>query len=302
MGYLVHDIGHVQLNVTDPEAVVADLTGILGLAVTQRSADEVWLTAGARKVEVVLHRAEANALRLIGFEAPGEAEVAEVAARLAGCGCRLVSERPSLAGVRAGVVFVSPQGHLFEVHTPVPQDIDARRHPSRGMGPKRLDHVNITAPDPGALCDTLERLTGMRLSERMADDSLVWMRGGNRQHHILGLVKGETGLHHYSFEVGDFADYKRLGDLLDRADKQFVWGPGRHRPGDNTYAYFLDASGAMVECSGDMSVIADDAAFTPNVIRKLERPANVRVMNVWGTPAPLEWREHRFPHAPVPQG
>ena len=74
-----------------------------------------------------------------------------------------------------------------------------------------------------------------------------------------------------------------------------LWGPGRHRPGDNLYAYYLDASGAMIECSGAMALIADDAHFTPNVITNLARPGNVREMNVWGTPAPLEWREFHFP-------
>ena len=150
-------------------------------------------------------------------------------------------------------------------------------------------------PDPAATRAQLERIGGMKLSERLLDDGLCWMYGGNRQHHILGLVKGVVGLHHYSFEVPDFTCYLKLGDLLDQAGKQMVWGPGRHRPGDNTYAYYTDTSGAMIECSGGMAHIADDTDFTPNVVTNLTRPGNVRQMNVWGTPAPVEWREHHFP-------
>jgi catechol 2,3-dioxygenase-like lactoylglutathione lyase family enzyme len=162
-----------------------------------------------------------------------------------------------------------------------------------------MDHMNLITPDPTATRAQLEAIGGMRLSERMVDDSLSWMYGGNRQHHILGLVKGKAGLHHYSFEVHEFSTYLRLGDTLDRFGKQILWGPGRHRPGDNTYAYYTDASGAMIECSGGMSLIADDETFTPNVITTLERPGNVRVMNVWGTPAPLEWRTFHFPFAAI---
>ncbi|MCY1374969.1 hypothetical protein D9M69_623460 [compost metagenome] len=55
----------------------------------------------------------------------------------------------------------------------------------------------------------------------------------------------------------------------------------------------------MIECSGVMAHIADDADFTPNVITNLDRPGNVRAMNVWGTPAPLEWREYHFPFTKV---
>jgi catechol 2,3-dioxygenase-like lactoylglutathione lyase family enzyme len=221
------------------------------------------------------------------------------ASRVAAAGCRVLSTEPSLDCMAAGVTFATPEGLRFEIHTPIRDDINARRHPSPGLGVNRMDHMNLITPDPTATRAQLEAIGGMRLSERMVDDSLSWMYGGNRQHHILGLVKGKAGLHHYSFEVHEFSTYLRLGDTLDRFGKQILWGPGRHRPGDNTYAYYTDASGAMIECSGGMSLIADDETFTPNVITTLERPGNVRVMNVWGTPAPLEWRTFHFPFAAI---
>jgi hypothetical protein len=34
----------------------------------------------------------------------------------------------------------------------------------------------------------------MRLSERLVNDSLSWMYGGNRQHHILGIVAATGSL------------------------------------------------------------------------------------------------------------
>jgi hypothetical protein len=183
----------------------------------------------------------------------------------------------------------------FEIHSPIRDELYGRRYPTHGVGPNRLDHLNLLTPDPAATRRQLEYIGGLRLSESMVDDSLSWMYGGNRQHHIVGIVRGEPGLHHYSFEVRDFGDYLRLGDLLDQFGKEILWGPGRHRPGDNTYAYYVDSSGAMIECSGSMALIADDRDFKPIVITELQRPHNVRRMNVWGTPAPLEWRQHRFP-------
>jgi hypothetical protein len=55
----------------------------------------------------------------------------------------------------------------------------------------------------------------------------------------------------------------------------------------------------MIECSSGMSLIADDKTFTPNIITNLERPGNVRVLNVWGTPAPPEWRNFNYPFAAI---
>ncbi len=297
MTHLVHAIGHLKINTRVTDAVVREATEILGLHVTHSDRKETWLSANGRAAELVLVRADEDAAHTIGLEALSVEAVREAGARVEEAGCRVVSRQPSLDCMAAGITFVTPEGLRFEIHTPIRDDINGRRRATTGVGANRLDHLNFITPDPATTRRQLERIGGLKLSERMVNDSLSWMYGGNRQHHILGLVKGRTGLHHYSFEFLDFSHYLRLGDTLDRFDKQLLWGPGRHRPGDNTYAYFVDPSGAMVECSGGMSMIADDANFTPNVITNLERPGNVRVMNVWGTPAPLEWREFHFPFA-----
>ena len=294
MSYLVNAIGHVQLNVMDPAALVGESQDILGLRVTHEAEGITWLTASSRKVELAVYASGENSVRALGFEAVSVAAVEEAAARVAPAGCTLVSETPSLACFEAGVTFETPDGHIIEIHSAAEEDIDATRHITKGMGPKRLDHVNMTSPNPADTREQFEQIMGLRLSERMIDDGLSWMRGANGQHHCLGIVKGPTGLHHYSFEVNDFSDYCRLGDRLDTIEKNFIWGPGRHRPGDNTFGYYIDTCEAMVECSGPMSIVRDDDRFEPNIITALKRPDNIRVMNVWGEPAPLVWREHQF--------
>lgn len=294
MSYLVHAIGHVQLNVVDIEALTAESINILGLHETHRTADSVWLSANGRKAELVLHQSDENSVHSLGFEALSSDAVAEAAKRVTSAGCALISESPSLTCCDSGVIFETPEGHKIEIHSPIANNIDSQRHFSSGMGPKRLDHVNLTSPDPAATRAQFEAIMGLKLSERMVDDGLSWMRGGNGQHHCVGIVRGPTGLHHYSFEVHEFQDYCRLGDRLDTIEKNFIWGPGRHRPGDNTFAYYFDTCGAMVECSGPMSMIFDDERYDPNIITALKRPDNIRVMNVWGEPAPLIWREHQF--------
>jgi len=45
-------------------------------------------------------------------------------------------------------------------------------------------------------------------------------------------------------------------------------------------------------------VIPNNASCDLTVIGKRERPGIVRAMKSLGTPAPLEWRAHRFPCAP----
>jgi catechol 2,3-dioxygenase len=299
MSHLVHAIGHVKINTTATEAVVHEAQEILGLRVTYSDNAQTWLSSNGRAAELVLVKSSENSTHTIGLEALTAEAVRAAAERVEGAGCRILSRKPSLDCMAAGVTFATPEGLRFEIHTPVRDELYGRRFQTHGVRPNRMDHLNLTTPDPVATQHQLEMIGGLRLSERMADHSLCWMYGGNRQHHIVGIVRGNAGLHHYSFEVKEFCDYLKLGDLLDQFQKELVWGPGRHRPGDNTYAYYLDASGAMVECSGSMALIADDKNHEPIVITELTRPANVRRMNVWGTPAPLEWRQHAFPFAAI---
>lgn len=296
MVHFVHALGHVRLNTDRLAEMVRDSTEILGLRITRQSESEVWLSSNGRAAELVLVAAAENSTHTIGLEALTPEAVREAASRVEGAGCRLLSDAPGLEGVAASVTFATPEGLRFEIHTPVADDMYNPRYPTHGVGPRRLDHANLLSPNPEATRNQLAAICGMGLSERMVNDALSWMYGGNRQHHIIGVVKSHAaGLHHYSFEFPEFNMYCRLGDILDRFDRQLLWGPGRHRPGDNTYAYYVDPAGCIVECSGPMATVADDAGFEPRIITNLSRPGNVRDMNVWGTPAPVEWREHFFP-------
>lgn len=296
MTHLVQALGHIKLNTDCMEDMVRDATDILGLRVTHEGNGQVWLSANGRAAELVLVEADENSCHTIGLEALTTDAVDAAADRIEGAGCTILSREPSLDCWHSGVTFSTPEGLRFEIHTPSRDDMYRPRYHTHGVGPRRIDHANLISPDPAATRRQLTDICGMRLAERMVNDGLSWMFGGNRQHHILGVVKGTApGLHHYSFEFPEFNMYCRLGDLLDQHDRQMLWGPGRHRPGDNTYAYYIDASGCMVECSGPMMIIGDEVNWEPRVITNLSRPGNVRDMNVWGTPAPLEWREHFFP-------
>lgn len=300
MGHLVHAIGHIKINTNVMDAMVRESTELLGLHVTHSDQGQTWLSSNGRAAELVLLNSSENATHTIGLEALTVDAVREAEGRVAGAGCEVLTSEPSMPCMAAGFTFATPQGVRFEIHTPIRDAMYSRRRPTNGVGPNRMDHINFISPEPAETRNHLEAIGGLKLSERMVNDSLSWMYAGNRQHHILGVVKGTApGLHHYSFEFLDFSQYMRLGDIMDRFDKQLMWGPGRHRPGDNLYAYYQDACGAMVECSSGMALVADDTVFEANVITNLARPGNVRVMNVWGPPAPLEWREFFFPFTAI---
>lgn len=290
MATLIYRLGHIALNVVDLDAAVSDAQSIAGARVVQHDDAFATLTSNRRHAELVLHRAAADEVRAIGLEAVNTAAVAEVAARARARGLKILSEQPSLPGIERSVTFVSSEGHVFEVHTPMPEDQPAR-YVGAGIHPRYLDHVNLCATDPEAMAREFSEVLGLIVSERTTGFELVWMRAGDGRHHTVGLVKGKPGLHHYSWEFSDFCDFKRLGDKLDACDRSLVWGPGRHGAGDNLFAYYVDTGGFLVECTAEMEMIGDEFRQA-KVTDAGENLSNIKVVNRWGAVPPRAWIDH----------
>ena len=81
-------------------------------------------------------------------------------------GCRILSREPSLDCMAAGVTFATPEGLRFEIHTPTRDKLYGRRYPTHGVGPSRMDHLNLTTPDPAATRRSSRPSGGLRLSEK----------------------------------------------------------------------------------------------------------------------------------------
>lgn len=289
---LVHRLGYVALNVGDLEGAVEDARQIAGAALVDSTPDRALLSSNARHAELILHRAESSSLRSIGLEALDRANVDEVARRAREAGLSIISETPSLPVIEHAVSVAFPEGHVIEVHTPMPRDRSAR-HAGPGIHPRCLDHANLTAADPANSAQLMMQVLGLRLTERTSGWELAWMRAGDGRHHTLAFARSDRGggLHHYSWEFADFADFKRLGDVLDTQDRTLVWGPGRHGAGDNLFAYYVDVAGFLVETTAEMEIIAEPD-FQPRIVDPGENLSNYKVVNRWGQLPSAAWMGH----------
>ncbi|MDH7798312.1 MULTISPECIES: VOC family protein [unclassified Beijerinckia] len=296
---LVHRLGHIALNVRDLDVAIRDAIDVIGLALVERTATAALLTSNTRHAELVLHQAGANEVHRIGLEARSAEAVEEVEKRVKAEKLRILSDKPSLPAIERAVTFSSSEGHIIEVHTPMATD-RPQRYVGAGIHPRYLDHVNLAAQDPERIVGELNRTLGLLLSERTRGYELAWMRAGDGRHHTVGVLKGRSGIHHYSWEFADFADFKRLGDVLDSLDRVLAWGPGRHGAGDNIFSYYVDASGFMVECTAEMEVIADPN-FQPRIVDPGENLSNYKVVNRWGILPSQAWMSHHsdFAHRPA---
>lgn len=289
---------YMSLNVQDLDACVKDAIDVAGLQLVERTDVRAILSSGSKHAELVLHRAAKNAARCVGLEAPNAGSVDRASIKIREAGLRVLSEQPSLDCIARSVTFATSEGHVIEVHTPMPET-QRRRYPGPGIHPKGICHVNLAARDPWTVYVELGKVIGLRLSERTVNNELIWLRAADGRHHTVGIAKSaKTGLHHFAWEFGQFTDFMRLGDLLDSVDRTMVWGPGRHGAGDNLFTYYIDPAGFLVECSSEMEVINEGADFQPRVVDCPPDLSNVKLVNRWGTVPPREWLEHHSDFAP----
>jgi hypothetical protein len=71
------------------------------------------------------------------------------------------------------------------------------------------------------------------------------------------------------------------GRLL-RAGVEHVWGPGRHKAGNNTFSYFLDPQGNTVEYTTELERLDEDV-WHPHLY-DFTQPD---VSDQWGTANPM---------------
>lgn len=250
---LISEMGHVAIQTTDLTASVADATDLLGLRVTDRTPGGVYLSAGAVHHELVYVESSRNGIHAIGLVARDGNALNEIKRRVAAENFTIVSTTALSEGVEDGFAFVGPEGWIFEIYT-------GRTHSdpgAQGFGPDRYGHMNFHPQDVTGMMEFLRRVFDFRLSDVIGDDFAYFMRC-NADHHGIALIKGEGKFHHHAWQTQSIADLGKLGDRLNRQGRELIWGPVRHGAGHNIAAYYVEASGAVVELYTDLEQIYDD--------------------------------------------
>jgi catechol 2,3-dioxygenase len=101
----------------------------------------------------------------------------------------------------------------------------------------------------------LTQVFGFRLSD--ATGYMSFLRCDDLHHVIAYADSKQPALHHIAFEMKDTdAVMRGMGRLKD-AGSGTVWGPGRHGPGDNVFAYFVGPFGACIEYTAEIQRVDD---------------------------------------------
>jgi hypothetical protein len=146
---------------------------------------------------------------------------------------RVVSTDP---GDGHGIVVELPEGELLRF---LAGTSDVAPIAGRDL-PVKLTHVVFNSADAEASGHAVEDVLGFRVSDRTR--GMVFVRCNDSHHSTAFSRAGFASLNHIAFEMDDLdAVMRGIGRMRDH---QFApaWGPGRHGPGANVYAYYIARS------------------------------------------------------------
>lgn len=292
---LISEVGHVSVRVRDLEAAEEVATQVMGLRVTERGSEELWLSCDHHHHNLHFVKGDSDALEHLGLRAPDAEALEQVRERVLGAGFELVREGPEGPGVKDGFAFAGPEGAVLEIYSQM-ERVDPGPTESRlGVPPIRLGHANFFAADPAAMQRMLVEVLDFRVSDYAGEGQFLRC---NPDHHGIGVFPGPGQLHHIAWEVSSAIELGQLADLIDRRGGSVLWGPLRHGIGRNIATYFLDPSGLVIEYYADMERIYDDEHHQPQRW-DLGDPAG-KWVSLWGPhPTPEGFTELGLAFAPA---
>jgi catechol 2,3-dioxygenase len=246
----------LDLDTTDLKRSEQFYVDVWCLEVVARTADAVYLRAtGPDHHVLALHAAGQVALRSVTFRCNEAADLDAIASAARAHGCEILS-LPAPSDEPGGGTLLAlrePQGGVLRfVHGDVVH---------AGAGPVadralRLAHVNINSIDPDAEAAFYENVLGFRLADR--SKAMAFVRCNSDHHAVVIAQAPVNGLNHIAFLVPDWESVMRASGRMVDHGYPIAWGIGRHGPGDNVFAYFIDPLGVVIEYTAEVLQVDDD--------------------------------------------
>jgi catechol 2,3-dioxygenase-like lactoylglutathione lyase family enzyme len=280
-------IGHATFETPDLNKAIDYFTDVVGLTLTARDSERAWLASKIGVLSVALERgSQARCIRL-SFEVSAETDFAEAARQLTEAGIKSERRNDIAPGLSEVLTLADPKGtaiDLFAHWRPIGPPTD-----TAGASVLKLGHVAFVTPDPKVMAEFYQTVLGFRWSDWI-DDFFVFLRC-NADHHAVNFVRGDVSrLHHFAFEVRDFAALQNACDLLGRKRIPIAWGPVRLGPGHNVAVFHRNSDDHMVEFYAELDQMKDEALgyWDPRPWHR-EHPQRPKVWtgpdrSIWGLP------------------
>ena len=303
-------LGHLELLTPNLEETRRFFVDVMGMYESARQGDSVFLRGWDDY--------EHHSLQLTTSEKPGLGHYAFRATSAQALQRRVQAiEKSGLGkgwkedniGHGPAYCFTGPDGHNMEIYFETewyqaPAELrpalknQASRFSDRGVGLRRLDHINLLAADVSATRSFLEGCLGGRLTEQVIyDDGSekgAWVTFTNKSYDVAIAedAYGAKGrLHHFTYAVDNREAVLRAADICLEHGVFIETGPHKHAIQQTFFLYVYEPGGNRFEIAnaGARLILAPD--WKPIVWSETERKKG----QAWGLKTIESFHKHGTP-------
>jgi catechol-2,3-dioxygenase len=277
----------VGITAEDPVALARFYEAVWGLHKVGEQNGAVYLRGTGDEHHILaIYPSERSTVRSISLGLPDRDSVDEAHRELSTRRGVTVVDPPATIdepGGGYGFRLADVDGRLIELSAadvvvqPVAEPLDRKAL----IRPTKISHVVLNSTQVGVLSELLTDVLGLRLSDETGH--MAFFRC-NTDHHSVALARApHASLNHVAFEVPTQDDVLRGIEHMRGHGIPTIWGPGRHGPGDNVFAYFKAPNSQVIEYTSEVQQIEGD-----EYVPRFWEPKDYRIRDPWATPDSLQ--------------
>ena len=248
------------MGVADVADAVSFYTNVWGLSEAARQGGVVYLRGTGEDHHVLALRPHSvSEILSVSFRARDESDLDNIARIIRSGMGKVIAEAAPNQEPDGGVVLkiATPEGFVLRFHHGHQLHADAE---SRSGFPLRLSHVNLNCKKIEASSLFFQRVLGFQLTDR--SKAMAFLRCNSDHHAVVLADAALDGLNHVAFMMPDWESVMLgAGRMVDHGHP-IGWGIGRHGPGNNIFAYFVDPFGFVIEHTAE--VLQVDENYQPH--------------------------------------
>jgi len=259
-------LAHVELFTNKPEASLDFFVNILGLTESGRAGDSVYLRAydDYEFHTLKLTASHTTGVGHIGYRASSAQALMRRVAAIEAMGCGIGWVKGDL-GHSDAYRFHDPDGHIFEIYFETQKYVapanerpalknQAQRFHGRGVGARRLDHLNLLAQDVGAIARFMPQALGSRITEEIMLDTGAlagcWFTVNNKSYDIAytrDYTPARGRFHHVTYALDQREQILQAADFFLENGVFIETGPHKHAVQQTFFLYVYEPAGNRIE-------------------------------------------------------
>jgi catechol 2,3-dioxygenase len=284
---LIRGLRSADLAATNLEEASRFFETVWGLMPVAQNHDTHYFrgTAGYHHI-LGLHRGAQPAVVRLTFDVANRADVEALHEAVTAAGCAATAPAAlQSAGGGYGFGCKDPDGRNLAFVCEVKDHAD---HADKADKPRKIVHANLNMKDHDATIAFFTKVLGFTINDE--NEPLTFLHCANSDHCSIVMCKmGLPTLNHIAFDVPDIDSVMRgMGRMKDNG-YPIEWGPGRHGPGNNVFAYFCGPDEVPLEYAAE--VLQVDDSYQPHDTHYWKYTAGRS--ELWGLTAPRSARYYR---------